>query len=115
MSVSSGLQGARISANTKGQVRRTFGIPGLGIYDTKKIADLNAPNEHQKEGASSLDPDIDPKGSVLEVSVEGGLVEIPEGTNFVHIQSKESTTSTAKVWMAIAIVATILFLFALLT
>jgi len=37
LSVSGGVPGARVSANTKGEVRRTVGIPGTGIYDTKRI------------------------------------------------------------------------------
>jgi hypothetical protein len=38
LSVSGGVKGARVSANTKGEVRRTVGIPGTGIYDTRKIS-----------------------------------------------------------------------------
>jgi hypothetical protein len=30
-------RGARVSVNSKGQVRRTVGIPGTGIYDTKVV------------------------------------------------------------------------------
>ena len=37
LSVSGGVPGARLSVNTKGEVRRTLRIPGTGLYDTKKI------------------------------------------------------------------------------
>lgn len=37
LSTSAGVKGFRMSANTKGEVRRTLSIPGTGIYDTKKI------------------------------------------------------------------------------
>src|SRR6266496_3786786 len=37
LSVSGGVRGARVSANTKGEVRRTLGVPGTGVYDTKRI------------------------------------------------------------------------------
>lgn len=37
LSVSGGVPGARVSVNTKGEVRRTVGLPGSGLYDTKKI------------------------------------------------------------------------------
>lgn len=36
-SASGGVPGARISANTRGEVRRTVGIPGSGIYSTKRL------------------------------------------------------------------------------
>jgi hypothetical protein len=37
VSTSAGVGGVRVSANSKGEVRRTVGIPGTGVYDTKKI------------------------------------------------------------------------------
>lgn len=37
LSTSVGVKGARVSVNSRGEVRRTVGIPGTGIYDTKKI------------------------------------------------------------------------------
>ena len=42
LSVSGGAPGARVSVNSKGEVRRTLGIPGTGIYDTKKIGGSHA-------------------------------------------------------------------------
>lgn len=37
LSASAGVRGARVSVNSKGQVRRTVGVPGTGIYQTKRI------------------------------------------------------------------------------
>lgn len=37
LSGSFGVRGARIGINSRGQVRRTIGIPGTGIYDTEVI------------------------------------------------------------------------------
>ena len=37
LSGSFGVHGARVSVNSKGQVRRTVGIPGTGIYDTELV------------------------------------------------------------------------------
>lgn len=38
LSASAGVKGARMSVNSKGQVRRTVGVPGTGVYHTKRIA-----------------------------------------------------------------------------
>lgn len=37
VSTSAGVPGLRVSANSRGEVRRTVGVPGTGIYDTKKL------------------------------------------------------------------------------
>jgi hypothetical protein len=37
VSVSGGLKGARIAANSKGELHRTTGIPGTGLYKREKI------------------------------------------------------------------------------
>lgn len=37
LSASAGVPGARVSVNSKGQVRRTVGIPGSGLYDTELV------------------------------------------------------------------------------
>lgn len=37
VSGSAGPKGARVSVNSRGEVRRTLSIPGSGIYDTKRI------------------------------------------------------------------------------
>ena len=37
LAASVGAPGARVSVNTKGQVRRTVGIPGSGLYDTELV------------------------------------------------------------------------------
>lgn len=37
VSASAGMPGLRVSANSRGEVRRTLGIPGTGVYDTKRV------------------------------------------------------------------------------
>lgn len=37
VSTSAGVKGARVSVNSKGEVRRTLSVPGTGVYDTKKV------------------------------------------------------------------------------
>ena len=37
LSTSFGVRGARVGINSRGQVRRTIGLPGTGIYDTEII------------------------------------------------------------------------------
>jgi hypothetical protein len=37
VSMSAGAPGARVSVNSKGQARRTVGIPGSGVYSTQRI------------------------------------------------------------------------------
>jgi hypothetical protein len=37
VSTSAGVPGFRVSANSKGEVRRTVSVPGTGVYDTKKV------------------------------------------------------------------------------
>lgn len=38
LSVSAGRRGARVSVNSKGEVRRTIGVPGSGFTDTKLVS-----------------------------------------------------------------------------
>jgi len=40
-SASTGVPGLRASVNSKGDVRRTVGLPGTGIYDTKVVGKLS--------------------------------------------------------------------------
>lgn len=37
VSTSAGVPGMRVSANSRGEVRRTLSVPGTGVYDTKKV------------------------------------------------------------------------------
>lgn len=46
LSVSAGVKGARVSANSRGQVRRTISIPGTGFYNTERI---DAPARKSKQ------------------------------------------------------------------
>lgn len=45
----------RMSINTKGEIRHTTRIPGLGVYNTDKIGDIETPFEraaHEREAAA---------------------------------------------------------------
>ena len=58
LSFSTGIPGLRVGVNTRGQVRRTFRIPGTGIYNTKLL--------NPKGGSSGQ-----PRGR--QRAVDGGL------------------------------------------
>lgn len=49
LSVSAGVPGARVSVNSRGDVRRTVSLPGTGIYSTKKVGNLRTPSAAQQE------------------------------------------------------------------
>lgn len=55
LSLSAGVPGARVSVNSKGDVRRTVSVPGSGWYDTKKIGSLRQEAAPQIEGYRVLD------------------------------------------------------------
>ena len=46
LGASVGAPGARVSVNSKGEVRRTVGIPGSGLYDTE-LVNPRGPNAAQ--------------------------------------------------------------------
>ena len=62
-SLSFGVPGARMSINTKGDVYRSFGIPGTGLYDVQRIsgksrrtaAAVSEPAPEQIEGHATTD------------------------------------------------------------
>lgn len=62
-SVSGG--GARLSLNSKGEVRRTVGIPGTGVYDTKKIGGGN----RATSGASPSGTEFSETGQTIHAQV----------------------------------------------
>ncbi len=45
-SVSGGGPLGRISLNTRGEVRKTTRVPGVGLYNTRKVAQLGGPVGH---------------------------------------------------------------------
>jgi tetratricopeptide (TPR) repeat protein len=53
MSVSAGVRGARVTANSRGKVTRTVGIPGSGISHTKIIKPATSRNAGTARTASS--------------------------------------------------------------
>lgn len=55
VSTSFGGPGARMSINSRGEVHRTVGIPGTGIYDRKKISGKPAAKKKTAEPERSLE------------------------------------------------------------
>ena len=53
VSLSGGVKGLRASINTKGQVTGTAGIPGTGVYYTKKKTLPIGKNKKDKEKAKN--------------------------------------------------------------
>lgn len=53
LAASVGAPFARLSINTRGEVRRTVRVPGVGLYETQKIADLETPFESKKSTRST--------------------------------------------------------------
>jgi len=58
LSTSAGVRGARVSVNSKGQVRRTVGVPGTGVYHTKRIVSgaRNGASPRQPQGRPATSP-----------------------------------------------------------
>jgi hypothetical protein len=53
-SVSAGVPGARVSVNSKGDIRRTVSVPGSGWYDTKKIGSLRKEEQEEQRFRSGV-------------------------------------------------------------
>lgn len=67
VSTSAGVPGFRMSANSKGEVRRTVSVPGTGVYDTKKV------NGRRKPGGPSraeIDQQLDGIATELVLGLE---------------------------------------------
>jgi len=84
-STSFGVRGARVGINSRGQVRRTIGLPGTGIYDTEIInpssgshathhADAPAAAASAASGVPSTPPTAPPRHQWLAATVIGVLV-----------------------------------------
>jgi hypothetical protein len=71
MSTSAGVPGFRVSANSRGEVRRTVSVPGTGIYDTRKVSGGS-------RGSGS--PPAAPESTRAHVTyVEAGTRDLREG------------------------------------
>lgn len=102
MSLSGGVPGARVSVNSHGEVRRTYRLPGTGIYDTKKIADLDGTPAHPAGHAA-------PTGTP-------GTPEAPtiEGTDATELDALRRTRARQRGWIIALSVVVVVLLFALL-
>jgi hypothetical protein len=79
LSTSGGVPGLRVSANSRGEVRRTVSVPGTGIYDTKKI------------GAGDRGPSGGPEGTRTQVT----YVDAAEGSR--DLREGQPGVETARV------------------
>jgi len=57
-SLSFGVPGARMSVNTKGDIYRSFGVPGTGLYDVQRISGKS--RQRAREAAMAPDPNFVP-------------------------------------------------------
>lgn len=55
VSVSGGGPGARVSVNSRGEVHRTLGVPGTGVYDRKRITGSHGHGQASSSGRASVD------------------------------------------------------------
>lgn len=115
LSASAGVPGARATINTRGEVRRTFSVPGAGFYDTNKIATLGRSAKGQASKVEDKDLFQLEQQEVLQVGAQGGIFEVPEGTKYIQIQPAKGLNLPAKIWMAIALVAISLWVVALIS
>jgi hypothetical protein len=58
-SASAGVPGARITRNSKGQTTRTLGVPGTGVYNTKRIGSGTEQGPTFEEKAEALTARLD--------------------------------------------------------
>ena len=80
LSTSVGVKGLRVSANSKGQVRRTVSVPGTGIYDTKQIGSTRSRTSARAASGSA------PAVSTLSfdyVDATGGTRQLLDGDETV--------------------------------
>lgn len=113
LSVSGGVPGARISANTRGEVRRTVGIPGSGIYDVKKIKprrreDGEDADVTYRAVAEQVPLDQMPTAdATVEVPASGALLEVPEGVKYLAVVPQSDPDRVTSWWRVAAILLTI--------
>ena len=99
VSGSIGVRGARVGINSKGQVRRTVGIPGSGLYDTEVIGQVGGKaSRSTPPSVSAAEPD------------QSGLVIEPGARNVTDLEKKSHGKTVAIVLMAIVIVVLLIAL-----
>src|SRR4051812_26824163 len=54
LSLSGGVRGFRVAVNSKGQLRRTVGVPGTGLYDTKVLGSTGGGRSRPVHDAQAL-------------------------------------------------------------
>ena len=64
-SISAGPKGYKVSVNSKGKVHQTVSIPGTGLYNRKKIADIG--NSEKERPSAKITTSRKRKWTILKV------------------------------------------------
>lgn len=112
--ISTGVKGARVSLNSKGQARTTLGIPGTGIYYTKQVnAKRVAKEAKEKFTGKSSDKKADKKAAdakassskkagLDEAEIEANAAQVAEYNEYVEsIKSVHKQSDGAIDWVAL--------------
>lgn len=101
-SLSTGVKGFRMSANTRGEVRRTIRIPGTGLYDTKLIGSIpslvgpasSSGSTGSERTAEDADGSVDGVVPVLDPALEVECVDGTGGTRDLSVGDPSVTSLT---------------------
>jgi len=80
--ISTGVKGARVSLNSKGQARTTLSVPGTGIYYTKQVSAKKIANElknkaskgDKKDSSSKSTKKSDTKAAAVDTAENEALI-----------------------------------------
>lgn len=120
LSLSGGVPGARVSMNTRGEVRRTVGLPGTGIYDVKKIksragSQTGADDAEETVSLEMVPSDQAPEPQItLDIPPGGAVLELPEGINRVAVVPARNPRLVSANWRTATILVSILAVLVLL-
>lgn len=98
--ISTGIKGARVSLNSKGQARTTLGIPGTGIYYTKQVnAKRVAKEAKDKITGKSTDKKADKKNTeakAVAATKKSGLDEETIAANSAQVEEYAAYVESIK-------------------
>lgn len=120
LSLSGGVPGARVSVNTRGEVRRSVGLPGTGIYDVKKIKPRTGNQTGEDDAEESVSFEMVPSDQAPEPQITidiphgGAVLELPEGINRVAVVPARNPRLVSSHWRTATIGMTVLAVLILL-
>lgn len=76
VSISGGIRGFRVSANSRGQVHRTVSLPGTGIYDRKIVRSTRRDHVGSSPGAEPLPEPADIAEDLTVIDATGGTRDL---------------------------------------